>query len=90
MKTWSKKNGLDYKLMLESPRVHLYEVNDGTSYEVVHLKNQRTSNEFREAGWHLPSNEEFASFGNKSKVFYKEDSAIRYYNELNKQFRNER
>lgn len=90
MKDWNKKNGLVYKLILESKRVHLYEVNNGTSYEVSQLTEQRADNEIRGAGWYLPSNEAFSSFGNKSRVFYKEDTATKYYNELNKETRDER
>ena len=90
MKGWNKKNGLVYKLMLETERVHLYEVNNGTSFEVAELVEQKKDGLVRDAGWYLPSSERFGSHGNKSRVFYKEYTATRYYNELNKQLRDER
>jgi hypothetical protein len=90
MKDWIKKNGLEYKLILESERVHLYEINDGTSYEVNQLVEQKKDSLVRKAGWYLSSNEAFGSFGNRSRVFYNEDSATKYYNELNKEIRDER
>ena len=82
MKDWNKKNGLEYKLLIENRIFQVYEVNGGTSYEVAHLTKIGKGNPHRDPGYYLPSNEQFGSFGNKSRVFYKKESAFKYFHEL--------